>query len=66
MWLIQYIVTIYSTNLFKKRNCIYEQVIESFTEPISSKIPIHSRLNQVILFLNKLLNHSTNQFVQKR
>ncbi len=44
--------------------CLYEWIIESLTQMIHSKRPIHSEMKQVAVFMNGSLNHWFKWFIQ--
>ncbi len=45
-------------------DCVFEEIIESFTQTIPSKQLIHLQMKRVTVFLNESLNHSLKRFLQ--
>ncbi len=48
-----------------QKQSLYECIVESFTQLICSKAPIHSGTKQMTVFFNESLNHLLNQLIQK-
>ncbi len=58
---VQKLILIYELT----NNCLYDRVIESFTQPIRSEAHINFWIKQITVFMIESLNHSLNPFVQK-